>query len=821
MSDLITISSSVVPESARVVGFRGTEAISKPYELEIYFTIPLAAGEEFDLNDAIGAKARLLLDRSDDKYPPFVFAGILASVELLQAHDGRALIRAALVPRLWQLRLSTHSRIFTNMTVPDILQVVLEENGVMDVELRLGAYEPEEHVCQYRESDLDFISRWMEREGIFYFFEHSEEGERLILCDHKVYNEDSVGLPVRFFPQLGQDSSAGASLRSFTCRHTTLPASVRLRDYDYIKPGLTVGGAAKVAANGAGEVSSYGDRFFTPAAGDKLARVRAEELLARQVVYFGVGTRLHLRPGYKFELEEHPFPSFNAQYVTIAAHHSGNQSAGMPHFRELSGITHDDVYHVEIEAIPGKTQFRAERRAAWPRIYGFENAVIDGSAVSDYAQIDDHGRYRVKIKFDEGTLKDGKASTWVRMMQPHGGDIEGFHFPLRKGTEVLLSFLGGDCDRPVISGVVPNAVTPSAVTQANYTKNIIQTGARNRLELEDKAGSEWIRVSTPYAGTFLNMGLAFPLHELTVHTDQNALIDAQQAFDITVAMPPAGPTGEGNMTVTVKNNLTTTIENVNLKTQVKAGDATFDVDAGTLTETIYGDTTRHIVNGNLKTDVDTGNAELNVKTGTFTETIEGTTERHVKTGDLKTNVDTGLRETNIKGDSTDTVQGNSKRRTDGTADFLSGGLMTIKTDEGSNIEIEADEVKITSRSDKTVTIMGKEFEYKNEDSASITIGSSIDLKAGWYNISCSATGLDVGISATGAKLSLDLTGFSFSLEAALALSLNLGIGWSNKAASIDLKMFDMEEVPVKLGLKAEEAKTGVSHNEIYALIVFL
>ena len=112
----------------------------------------------------------------------------------------------------------------------------------------------------------------------------------------------------------------------------------------------------------------------------------------------------------------------------------------------------------------------------------------------------------MRFAFDESALGDGKASTRVRMMQPHGGGVEGWHFPLRKGTEVLFTFLGGDPDRPVIAGVVPNALTPSPVTAGNHTKNVIQTGGRNRLELEDKAGQERITLSTPHSNTYLRMG---------------------------------------------------------------------------------------------------------------------------------------------------------------------------------------------------------------------------------------------------------------------------------------------------------------------------
>ena len=130
---------------------------------------------------------------------------------------------------------------------------------------------------------------------------------------------------------------------------------------------------------------------------------------------------------------------------------------------------------MSIRAIRSVVQYRPACATPVPRIYSVENAVVDGEADTDYAQIDENGRYKVKIKFDEGALKNGKASTALRMMQPHAGNPEGFHFPLRKGTEVILAFLGGDPDRPVIAGVGPNAVTPSPVTLSNFSKNVIQT----------------------------------------------------------------------------------------------------------------------------------------------------------------------------------------------------------------------------------------------------------------------------------------------------------------------------------------------------------
>jgi type VI secretion system secreted protein VgrG len=200
----------------------------------------------------------------------------------------------------------------------------------------------------------------------------------------------------------------------------------------------------------------------------------------------------------------------------------------------LTGIASDRPYGVEVTAIPAKVQFRAESKTAWPRIYGYENGTICGPVESEYAQIDEDGRYNVKFKFDESDLKNGKASTWVRMLQPHGGGIEGWHFPLRKGTEVVFTFLGGDPDRPVIAGVVPNAHTPSPVVRANHTTNVIQTGGRNRLELEDKAGHQRITLQTPYANTRLRMGAPNSHYNLILATDGASVLDVGLVYDVNI-----------------------------------------------------------------------------------------------------------------------------------------------------------------------------------------------------------------------------------------------------------------------------------------------
>ena len=536
MLDVFTMSSPALPKGTRVVGFRGAEGISRLYAFEIHLTIGADESDDFELSGAMGAKGSLVLDRQDGR-PPFAFHGIFSEASLVHHQpDGRALVRAVVVPRLWRLTQTHHCRIFTQQSIPDILKKTLEDGGLTsaDYSLRLSQQYPvEEHVCQYRESHFDFISRWMEREGLYYFFEQGDDGEKLVIADSKSAHEALEPTPVRFFAS-SDDASAKECLETFVCRHRALPASVRLRDYDHTKPTLDVSGKAPVSSTGLGEISVHGVRFFTAEAGKRLAQLRAEEMLAREQVFTGSGTAFFLRAGYTFELRDHPRASFDAKYLVTEVEHHGNQSASTPGMKKLTGLTSDEVYRVDVTAIPETVQFRAELRAAWPRIYGNEHGVVDGEADSDYSQLDDHGRYLVRFAFDESDLGAGKASTRVRMMQPHGGGVEGWHFPLRKGTEVLFTFLGGDPDRPVIAGVVPNAHTPSPVTKANHTRNVIQTGGRNRIELEDKQGFERITLSTPHTNTMIRMGSPNADHEMIIRTDGSTILDAGQDWDVKV-----------------------------------------------------------------------------------------------------------------------------------------------------------------------------------------------------------------------------------------------------------------------------------------------
>ena len=239
VKDLYLLECSALPAGARVAGFVATEGLSTLYRLSVGV---LTRGDGIDLGDARGQRAKLVVNTGGDE--PFVFQGIVAEASLRHAWQGQALFELVIVPNAWLLTLTHNCRVFVDRTVPEIIETILEDSGLSDndYELRLHeSYEPHFHTCQYKESRWTFLSRLMEREGLYYFFEHGEGGDKLVITDHRSFHQPLRQSAVRYVPLSGGDDAMSAeALRLFTSRSRALPRAVKLRDFDHLKPGLDV-----------------------------------------------------------------------------------------------------------------------------------------------------------------------------------------------------------------------------------------------------------------------------------------------------------------------------------------------------------------------------------------------------------------------------------------------------------------------------------------------------------------------------------------------------------------------------------------------------
>lgn len=470
-------------------------ALNEGYHAE---SIIVTRQSHLDINEMLLSKIFACIDMGEGKYIPY--SGILVEMEAIRKVDEYYFYRVVIVPKVWLLTQSRGNRIFLDKTIPEILEAVLIDGGLMqsDFEFRLKGdhYRKWEYICQYSESHFDFLVRWLEYSGMYFFHEGTDEGEKLVITDTKIAHTYSPFATVlNYRPTTGLESGHwDETLSAFSVCYAGLPKSVSLKDYNYRRPSLDLTGKADVHAGGAGEIFLYGEHFQTPEEGNLMAKIRAEEISCRRVVFRGESRAPFLRQGILFEVKGHYEEQYNGLYMITGIEHHGNQAifltAGLR--REFSDSEQEPVYRNTFTAIPADVQYRPPRITPKKRFYGVINAHIDAESSGEYAEVDSQGRYKVVLPFDLSGRGGGKASAWFRMAQPYTGSNHGMHFPLHKGTEVLLTFIDGDPDRPIIAGAVPNPDTPSVLNDSNATRAGFVTAGGGAVVADDTAGKEEI-----------------------------------------------------------------------------------------------------------------------------------------------------------------------------------------------------------------------------------------------------------------------------------------------------------------------------------------
>ena len=493
-----------------VVRFKGTEGLSTIYRFSIML---ISEKNDLDIGSILHNPAEFTIKRDDGD---ITFKGMLSSFEQLHQAGTICFYRAELVPKLWWATLTHCNQIFLNENAQGLLGDVLKKAGLkeglsFDFKLQ-GSYPSWEYLCQYDESHFNFVSRWMERDGMYYYFEQTDQGEKMVITDtHIAHSPMKEGTGLTYSPPSNLDHTHRDEIvKNFMLKQQPLPKKVLLKDYNYRKPSLEMKAEALVSQQGMGEIYIYGEHFKTPGEGNQLARIRAQEFLCREKVFHGVSTVPYVRTGYIFELKDHYRQDFNQRYLTTEVVHEGSQEAYLVSGLGLHLSEGEDrlYYRNSFTCIPANTQFRSERKAVKPKLSGTINAKVDASGSGQYAELDGEGRYKVIMPFDESGRSGGKATTWLRMAQPYGGSNHGMHFPLHKGTEVLITCIEGDPDRPIIQAAAPNPENPSLVRDSNQTRCIIATGGQNLFHFQDKQGNEGMHLKTPKDNTYVRLGSA-------------------------------------------------------------------------------------------------------------------------------------------------------------------------------------------------------------------------------------------------------------------------------------------------------------------------
>jgi type VI secretion system secreted protein VgrG len=480
------ISGALPDEDIDLLGVWGRERLSRLFEFDVLLARSAGPFSDTELDDLLRVPCAIALGPR----PGDVVHGLIERIELIDsARTVAARYLARIVPTVWTLTLARSNRVYQQTTIPKMVEDILTLYGLAkgtDFDILISGKPPErEYVIQYEETDWDFIQRWLEHEGYFYWFEHSKEGEKLIIADQ---NTDTTKIDdpatVSYRERNNLSTGGTATVWSWNLLQKRIPARVAVFDYNYRTPNVPLVATADIdTTRGFGSVFFYGEHFKDNQQGKVIAGVRAERILSERRTYSGRTDCARFRAGHRFELENHHDAANDGTYLITSIEHR----AGYP-VRGADSLEQGDTpqrYSARFEAIPDDVQFRPEQVTPWPRVHGILHAHIDADTAGDFAQIDAQGRYKVKLPFDASGKKGTKVSRWIRMAQPYSGSGYGSHFPLHKGTEVLLAHIDGDPDRPIIVGSVPNAHTMSPSTSPNATQSVVQTASGIRLEMED------------------------------------------------------------------------------------------------------------------------------------------------------------------------------------------------------------------------------------------------------------------------------------------------------------------------------------------------
>ncbi|MCC8941814.1 type VI secretion system tip protein VgrG [Bradyrhizobium sp. Arg62] len=472
-----------------VQGFEGTECISLPFSYVIYAT----TSSDVDTSSLIGERATLSVKTACGRW---LASGLCAQIEELDptVTDLRVL-QFVLRPRFAVAELSVASRIYgpdQPVGVEDIIKLQLGKVSIaIPSEYNLDRYPKRNYIVQYNESDLTFISRLCERNGIFYFFKQEEDGETVVFGDKNLafpnvkFGDKSRILYARAHERQAPRSVDESAVRSFRQRRVLSTKTIAFRDYNETVPSVvSVDQQVGQGSGFVGKASRFGGHFANEAEATALARIRVEQICAGQTMYIAHSDAPELRAGVIFELEGHP--RFDGKYLVIAADHSAYCPAPTGfHAAMQNGRAYQNMVHCIRSDVP----YRPVAMTPVPLGVGLHTATVDGEAWNGRAEIDDQGRYRLQFTFAEELAK-GAGSDYVRKLEPYVGPNQtGLHCPLVPGTEVMVGYLNGDIDRPVVIGAVHNPDMKGGVTSDTHLFNRLKSQSGASIEIYDGPAS--------------------------------------------------------------------------------------------------------------------------------------------------------------------------------------------------------------------------------------------------------------------------------------------------------------------------------------------
>ncbi|HRE99932.1 MAG TPA: type VI secretion system tip protein TssI/VgrG [Pirellulaceae bacterium] len=492
----IEIKTGVDGGKLELVSFSGTEEFSQPFAYDLILSATQGALSREELLDKlIGQSATILMSRAAGESA--YINGYLSEVHLTTSEHQLVTYRARLVPWLWFLSKKSDCRVYLDKTPIEIIKEVLDRapiKGKVEYgDLDEAIYPKLDYCVQFRETDLNFVSRLMEQYGIFYCFEHSESSHRLILGDQTKAYRPAADAVVNFFESRSKTELRAPQLLSWQHGFRFVSGGYDQTDYDFEQPKLDQKAIIE-SSLGHGVAKPY--RIFdapgeykTPSDGERWTKVRMQEVESVFDEVVGSSTCRSFAPGCTFQVGNvHPIATeIGKDYVITSVSHSAHESV-------LSGDSGLD-YGNRFVAIPADKLFRPQRRTPKPIVSGLQSAVVVGDGQEVHA--DPYGRIKVQFHWDRYGQKNGASSFWIRVAQSVAGRGWGFHAIPRVGQEVVVEFEEGDPDRPIIVGSLYNAdQKPYYDAERDPGKTAIRTHSMssndgfNELMFDDTPGAE-------------------------------------------------------------------------------------------------------------------------------------------------------------------------------------------------------------------------------------------------------------------------------------------------------------------------------------------
>ena len=694
----------------------GREALSEPYALGLTL---LGTDARIDRSQLLGKSVTVTVPTQDMTSPRYFNGKVTrVAVSAVELSGTRyAVYQLSVESDLWPMQRDRNLRIFQGQTVPQIVKTLLSENQVNVEDKLTGSYRVWDYCVQYQESSFDFISRLMELEGISYFFRHEAERHVLVLTDAATQHQPFAGyetIPYHVTPSGGSTDEEGISQWALT--DSVTPGIYSLDDYDFRKPNAWLFQARQNPNSpepGGINVYDWPGRFVDHGHGEFYARIHQERWQVEHQQIQGSATALGITPGHTFTLYNAPFFSDNAEYLTTEANYWLEENA------YASGGSSQTMHRIDFTVIPSSVTYRPAQKTAWPRTYGPQTAKVVGPQ-GESIWTDRYGRVKVKFHWDRQAKGDDTSSCWVRVSSAWAGQgFGGVQIP-RVGDEVVVDFINGDPDRPIITGRVYNEASmppwdlPGDATRMGFMTRSKDGSVDNAsfLFFEDSPGNESVQM----------------------HSEKDMMVSVENDQTVNI---------DGNRTTTIKKTQTDEVrQDATFYYKAKRTTTVDDVEA----KSFNNSEITSIKNGRrltIENDGDessiTGDRKL-ILNGNNSREISGNDTTHIKGMHDKT-IDSGERITITSGGQNQTISDNVKVDINGEWSQTVTGQIVIKSPQQITIKsdtkvfidspvFERNDVQKTSFAQDAMDYLVKQF--------TISLGT-VALKAGSYAF----TGVDV------------------------------------------------------------------------------